>query len=291
MHETECDTKVAVITGAASGIGLALARCCLQQHMHVVIADISNKHLQSIVGELNQQYSTQIVGILCDVRKSHDVKQLARKVYKQFNHVDLLINNAGISGPISPLWDLSLTQINNVLKTNVLGIIHGIQSFFPFALQKQPRFHVVNMASVYGLCSGSGVSAYAMSKHAVVALSESLYFDIKRLDYPIDVSVVCPSLVNTNLLASSSVNDNFLHEQVAELMRHCRPAEDVAEYIMKEVHKKVFYILPDKEIKDYCEHRMEAIIQQSVPHEHSLEQIMQALGRKEKRHHRSCKNA
>jgi short-subunit dehydrogenase len=141
--------------------------------------------------------------------------------------------------------------------------------------------HIVNMSSFYGLCSGSQMAAYAMSKHAVVALSESLYFDLKRLNKPVDVSVVCPSFANTQLLVNSPPkSSDKLHQLMSELMARSRPPEDIADCILREVKKKTFYILPDKEVKDYCEQRTHAIVNQTNPHRHSLEKIISSLSQR-----------
>ena len=125
------------------------------------------------------------------------------------------------------------------------------------------------------------MAAYAMSKHAIVALSESLYFDLKRLDKSVDISVVCPSFVNTDLIHNSKPKDaNPLQDIVHQLVQRSRPADDVADYILREVKNGSFYILPDKEVKDYCLQRTQAIVDQTQPHEHSLEKIIRSLSRR-----------
>ncbi len=275
------NTNVAVITGAAGGIGLALAKACASKGMRVVMADIANTALTYEVAQLKASTGADVLGVVCDVSKRCDVEQLAEKTYDRFNQVDLLINNAGVSGPLAPFWEISTEQVHHVLDVNLYGVIHGVQVFLPLMFQQKSRSHLVNMASFYGLCSGSQMAAYAMSKHAIVALSESLYFDLKRLNKPIDCSVVCPSFANTQLLANSAPqSSDKLHTLVSALMERSRPAADIADYILREVDNKTFYILPDKEVKDYCEQRTRAIIHQSPPHEHSLEKIIATLSRR-----------
>ena len=117
-----------------------------------------------------------------------------------------------------------------------------------------------------------------MSKHAIVALSESLYFDLRRLNKPIHVSVVCPSFTNTNLLANSeSLNGSALHHRLRRLMTQGHPAEDLAQCIISEIKNKNFYILPDKEVKTYCEQRSQAILNQTLPYQHNVEKILDSL--------------
>lgn len=270
--------RVAVITGAASGIGLALTKACMQNDMHVVMADNAVTALSDKLEALSLQANTELLGVVCDVTKLEDVRQLAKKTLERFNRVDLLINNAGISGPLAPIWEQTTEQVRQVIDVNLHGVIHGVQVFLPFMFKQLHRSQLVNMASFYGLCSGSQLASYAMSKHAIVALSESLYFDLRRMNKPVDVSVVCPSFANTQLLANSSpLCPDRLHSMVGALIERSRSAEDVADHIMRELDKKTFYILPDKEVKDYCEQRTKAIVEQNPPHEHSVEKIIASL--------------
>lgn len=276
--------KLAVITGAAGGIGLALAKACILENMHVVMVDIDESALQLQVDQLRMALHSEVVGISCDVTNEVQVKQLAKRTFELFGRVDLLINNAGISGPLAPIWELSVGQVQRVLDVNLYGVVHCIQAFLPFLFQQPQHSHIVNMASFYGLCSGSGMAAYAMSKHAIIALSESLYFDLRRLQKNVDVSVACPSFTNTQLLSNSEPSSGMsagfgLHKIVGELMARSRPAEDVADCIMREINNKTFYILPDIEVKQYIEERSRAIIDQTSPHEHSLEKIFNALSK------------
>lgn len=277
----ESTKRVAVITGAASGIGLALAQTCIQRGMQVVMADISTTALCDCVEQLSSTKDVGVLGIVCDVTKPDNLRHLAKETMERFNRVDWLFNNAGISGHLAPVWELTNEHIRKVMDVNLHGVIHGVQAFLPLMFKQQHRSHIINMASFYGLCSGSQMSAYAMSKHALVALSESLYFDLRRLDKPVDVSVVCPSFANTKLLSSSEpLHNNTLHRLVSDLIARSRPAEDVASHVVREVEKNTFYILPDKEVKDYCEQRTRAITEQTPPHQHSLEKIITSLSKR-----------
>lgn len=276
--------QVAVITGAASGIGLALAKACLQDGMDIVMADVAVQALNDQASHLQAMSNAKISAVACDVSKWDDVQHLAEQAYEQFHRVDLLINNAGVSGPLAPLWELDNSQIHHVLDVNLHGVIHGVQIFLPLMFEQSHRSQIVNMASFYGLCSGSQMAAYAMSKHAIVALSESLYFDLQRLQKPVDVSVVCPSFANTQLLVNSSPpHQDKLHSMVSGLIERGRPAEDVAEYILRKIKSKTFYILPDKEVKEYCEQRTKAIIGESPPYQHSMEKIIASLSQRAKK--------
>lgn len=273
--------RVVVITGAASGIGFELAKSCLQRGMHVVMADNATTLLCDQVEHLSSYGEHSVLGVVCDVTKAESVQNLAKKSFERFQRVDWLFNNAGISGQLAPVWELTSEHIHKVMDVNLYGVIHGIQAFLPYFFRQSHRAHVINMASFYGLCSGSQMAAYAMSKHAILALSESLYFDLQRLNKPVDVSVACPSFVNTQLLVNSSPDCNdSLHDMFCDLIARSRPAEDVAEHLIREVEKNTFYILPDKEVKEFCLQRAEAIANQTAPHQHSLEKIVASLSKR-----------
>lgn len=277
----ESNQKVAVITGAASGIGLALAQVCLQRGIRVVMADNAVTTLCDRVEQLSHQSKTEVLGVVCDVTKAESLRHLAKQTYEHFNRVDWLFNNAGVSGHLAPIWELTNEHIRKVMDINLYGVIHGLQAFLPLMFKQSHRSHIINMASFYGLCSGSQMAAYAMSKHAIVALSESLYFDLTRLEKPVDVSVVCPSFAQTQLITNSTpLHTDKLHDMVAELVARSRPADDVANHIVKEVENKTFYILPDREVKEYCEQRTKAIIEQTEPYQHSLEKIIVSLSKR-----------
>ncbi|MFC7780325.1 SDR family oxidoreductase [Legionella taurinensis] len=273
--------RVAVITGAASGIGLALTQACIRRGIHVVMADNAVSTLCDQVEQLSAATSTEVLGVVCDVSRPESLRHLVKQTFERFNRVDLLFNNAGISGHFAPVWELTSEHIRKVMDVNLFGVIHGLQAFLPVLFKQDHPSHVINMASFYGLCSGSQMAAYAMSKHAIVALSESLHFDLQRLEKPVSVSVVCPSFANTPLLSHSApLHVDTLHTMLEELIARSRPAEDVAEHILKEVEKGTFYILPDREVKEYCEQRTRAIIEQEPPHQHSLEKIISSLSRR-----------
>jgi short-subunit dehydrogenase len=275
MNETKL---VSVITGAASGIGFALAQACVQRRMHVVMVDNAAAALKEKAAQLRSQAESEVIEEICDVRKFSELERVANNTIKKFERVDILVNNAGISGNLAPIWEIPLDEIDNVLQVNLHGVLHGVKAFSPFLFQQTHRSHIINMASFYGLCSGSLLALYAMSKHAILALSESLYFDLHRLKKPVDVSVVCPSFANTNLLTHSAPGQqNKLHQMLSALVDRSRPAEEVADYIMRQAELKQFYILPDKEVKDYCEQRTQAIIEQRTPYQHSVEKIIASL--------------
>lgn len=274
---------VAVITGAASGIGFALARCCFEKNMHVVLADRDKLLLQDRLAHWEGLSATspRVFGLFCDVTQEESLKRLAEQTFTLFNRVDWLFNNAGICHSPQPIWALETKVIENVIDVNVLGTLHGIRAFLPFIFKQKNPAHIINMASIYGLCSGSYVGAYSLSKHAVLALTEALYFDLKQQGLAIDLSVVCPSFVNTSLLDKEfSLQQNKIQQKMRDWMRFSASPEDLAHYIIREVEKKTFYILPHKEIKPMFEQRVQAIIEESEPALHNIEKMMQSLAKR-----------
>jgi len=270
--------RVAVITGAASGIGLALSKACVASGIHVVMADNRVTALCDRVEQLSETATSEVMGVVCEVSKIECLRQLAKQTFERFERIDWLFNNAGISGHFAPVWELTSEHIRKVMDINLYGVLNGIQAFLPLMFKQTHRAHIINMASCYGLCSGSQVSAYSMSNHAIVALSESLYFDLERLQKPVSVSVVCPSFTNTQLLANSTpLHEDRLHAKLSEFITQSRPAEEVAAYILKEIKKGTFYILPDDEVKYFCEQRTKAIMDEQQPYSHQLEKIMSSF--------------
>ncbi len=189
--------KVAVVTGGASGIGLALAKCALDRGMKVVIADIEATALDSAVEKLEAKQ--QLLPVVTDVSCTTSVEDLARRTFDAFGPAQLLFNNAGVGGG-GLLWEQSDADWDWVLGVNLKGVINGVRAFTPTMIAAGEG-HIVNTASIAGLMSAPGTSTYTVSKHAVVALSEVLYGDLRNTQAKVGVSVLCPSYVNTNIYA------------------------------------------------------------------------------------------
>ncbi|HAT8178752.1 TPA: SDR family NAD(P)-dependent oxidoreductase [Legionella pneumophila] len=267
--------NVVIITGAASGIGHALCRVCLQKEKTVIMVDNNADKLNKEATEFLKEFPNQVISAPCDVTQPIEVEQLSQFVYEQLGQIDWIFNNAGIMGKLLPAWELQSIDISQVMDVNLYGMVNMIRAFSPYLFKQNFRSHIINMASMYALCTGSQMSAYSMSKHAVLALSESLYFDLNRLKKPVDISVVFPSFTDTSLLSNSAKFDTSpINSQLNELLAHSRPAIEVAEHIVKEVEQKRFYILPDKEVKGYCENRTNAILLQENPYYNSVEKLM-----------------
>lgn len=275
--------RVAVITGAASGIGLALSLVCLQKGITVVMTDKDASKLNDEANRLIAKFPDQVFHVPCDITNTDEVNQLVQFTSKELGRVDWIYNNAGIIGNLAPVWELKPEQINQVMDVNLYGMINVIQAFIPLLFKQNFNSHIINIASLYALCSGSQMASYAMSKHAVLALTESLYFDLQRLEKPVQLSIAFPSFTDTSLLSNQSVEKNSaFHDSLNSLMSHSRPAMEVAQHIVHEVEQQRFYIMPDKEVKGYCEERTKSILLQDKPHLNNIEKLIGSLLKRKK---------
>jgi NAD(P)-dependent dehydrogenase (short-subunit alcohol dehydrogenase family) len=191
--------RVAVVTGTASGIGLAMATRFAAAGMKLVLADIETAALQRALAQLQGQGATAIA-VTVDVADAASVERLADAAYQSFGAVHLLCNNAGVASPalLQPIWENSLADWQWVLAVNLMGVVHGVRSFVPRMLARGDEGHIVNTASVAGLLTGSG--PYSASKHGVSCLTEGLYKDLKAAGARLSASVLCPGVIRTQIL-------------------------------------------------------------------------------------------
>jgi NAD(P)-dependent dehydrogenase (short-subunit alcohol dehydrogenase family) len=190
--------QVAVVTGAAQGLGRALAAGLLDRGVSVVLVDTAQDRLRD-TAEAFTARGGQVLPVVADVSDAAAVGELASRTLDHFGRVDVVVNNAGITaGNVRPLWQTDPEDWRRVLAVNLLGVVHGIQAFVPH-LVTAGAGHVVNIASLAGLIVAPFGSAYCASKHAVVAISETLRAELDMLGLPIGVTVVCPAYVRTSL--------------------------------------------------------------------------------------------
>ncbi len=195
--------KTAIITGAASGFGREFALLAAHQGMKLVLADV--QPLDAIADEV-RALGAEVVGESCDVRDGAQVDALAQVAMRRFGAIHLVFNNAGV-GAGGLLWENTQADWEWVLGVNLWGVIHGVRAFTPLMLacaKQDPHYegHIVNTASMAGLLAPPLMGAYNVSKHAVVALTETLYHDLTLVDAPIGVSLLCPYFVSTGISQS-----------------------------------------------------------------------------------------
>jgi NAD(P)-dependent dehydrogenase (short-subunit alcohol dehydrogenase family) len=275
----EFQGKVAVVTGAASGIGRALAERCAQEGMKVVLADIEEQTLMQARQELKAA-GAQVLAIPTDVSKVGDVEALAEKAFDTYGAVHLLFNNAGV-GAGTIIWESTLADWEWSLGINLWGVIYGIRAFVPRMLEQDTEGHIVNTASVAGLTSGPGLGIYKVTKHGVVTLSETLHHELALRGAKVKASVLCPGFVNTRIMDSvrnrpARLQNDPAEEQLGpesealvQLMRQAveagMPPHQVADIVFKAIRDERFYILTHPELKEAVRVRMEDILQERNP--------------------------
>jgi NAD(P)-dependent dehydrogenase (short-subunit alcohol dehydrogenase family) len=268
---------VAVITGGASGLGLAMARRFAREGMKLVLADVQQDTLNRAVQEFEAQ-KVPVIGVRTDVSKAVDIEALADKTLKTFGAVHVLCNNAGVA-PGGAVWENSAADWEWIMGVNVMGVIHGVRVFTPIMIKQDDEGHIVNTASVAGLLTLPGMGIYCVSKHAVVALSECLHHDLIERGTKLRASVLCPAYVPTAISDSERNRPEHLRdnrersaEEIArdEQLRHAVrsgriSAEQVAEAVFDAVAQERFYILTHKKIKGAIETRMQDILLERLP--------------------------
>ena len=267
--------KVAVVTGAASGIGRALALRFANAGMRVVLADVDTGALDEAVREVGAA-GTEAIGVRTDVSKGPEVEALAKATLDRFGAVHVLCNNAGVA--VSGLcWTHTVADWEWVLGVNLWGVIHGVRVFTPLMLA-QGEGHIVNTASLAGLLSGTAGAIYGVTKHGVVTLSETLYRDLQMIGAPVGVSVLCPGFVSTRIADAARNRPPELadtaerppgYEEMEQMGRHLissgSPPAMVADKVFEAIRAERFYVLPHPDWKDQIETRMQDILQEHNP--------------------------
>jgi len=272
--------KVAVITGGGRGIGRGLALHCAKEGMKVVLAGIGMASLSKTAAEL-QALGTEVLAVQTDVAKAEDLERLAQKTVERFGAVHLLINNAGVGGG-STTWGSTLADWEWVFGVNVWGVIHGLRSFVPIMLEQSEPSHIVNVSSISGLITHAGGGVYRATKHTVVAISETLFFELADKTDKVKVSVFCPAGVQTDIgtanrnrpatlqndptyqpeiLPESAKTGAIIRKEVAE----GQMPEQVAAFVFQAIREERFYILSHPEKNAAIRLRMEDILQGRDP--------------------------
>lgn len=269
--------KVAVISGAASGIGRAIAERCVSEGMKVVLADVDEASLARAEAEL-KALGGDALGVRTDVSKRSDMEQLARRTLDAFGLVHLLVNNAGV-GAGGTAWEATWNDWEWVIGVNLWGVIHGVKVFTPLMLAQNTECHIVNTASAAGLLVGGGSAPYATSKHAVVALSESLYLALQQRKALVKVSVLCPGLVRTNIANSEDHRPAGLKNEPVEMSPEMRaglaafkkfieaamPPAQVADVVFEAVRNDQFYVLTHPDWLEVVRMRTDDLLRMENP--------------------------
>lgn len=218
--------KTAVITGAASGIGAALATKAGALGMNVVLADVATDDAEAVARTLA---GVETLVVHCDVSDEASIRALADAAYERFGTVDLLCNNAGIvpGGRHRLVWEYTAGDWQWSIGVNLFGVTHGLRVFVPRMIAAQRPAHILNTASVAGFVSGSGSACYGAAKHAMVRVTEALDAGLKQVEAPIGVTMLCPGLVRTQIYEAERLRP-------AALADHERPVESTDLDAMRE---------------------------------------------------------
>ena len=296
---TDFKGKTAVLTGAGSGFGLECARIAAQRGMNVVLVDVQQDALDSAKAEVIA-LGAQTLAFKLDVASAEQMEAMGKAVYERFGAPHLVFNNAGV-GSGGLIWENTLKDWEWVMGVNVMGVVHGVRIFTPMMLAAAGadaawRGHIVNTASMAGLLNAPNMGVYNVSKHAVVALSETLYQDLQLVTDQIGASVLCPFFVATGIAQS--------HRNRPEDLKGAKPtksqligqamtgkavdsgkvsAANVAQLVFDAVIANQFYIYSHPKAIKSVQTRMEDVLQVRNPtspfaHKPEIgEQLKQAL--------------
>jgi NAD(P)-dependent dehydrogenase (short-subunit alcohol dehydrogenase family) len=275
--------KVAVITGAASGIGRAMVDRFGAAGMKVVLADIEKAALDEAVSAVTAA-GVDAIGVPTDVSDGAAVEALRDAALDRYGAIHLACNNAGV-GTGGKIWEQTVEDWQWVLGVNLWGVIHGVRTFVPVML-RQGEGHIVNTASMAGLTSPPFMGIYNVTKHGVVTLSETLHAELQLETADVDVSVLCPGWVNTNLAdaernrpGQSSFSDavsedgGSLRDVLSGLLATGLDPAAVAELVFEAVRDRRFYVLTHPEWNVMISNRTDNIVNGQDPRLAMLPQV------------------
>lgn len=268
--------QVAVVTGAASGIGFALAEAFAAKGLRVALADVEEAALAQAEATLRERGADTLC-VPVDVADAGQVEALAERAYGAFGAVHVVCNNAGVSGDFRPVWEQSLESWEWVLGVNLWGVIYGVRAFVPRMLDGGAAGHIVNTASIAGVVSMPLGSPYHVSKHGVVTLSESLAHELQARKSSIGVSVLCPGYVRTQIADAARNRPEHLRgegnsakeerwvDSIRQVLARGTPPEEIAACVSAGIEEDRFYVFSHPEWLEAAEGRFRAILSGDAP--------------------------
>jgi len=260
--------KVVVVTGAASGIGLALASKFGAEGMKVVMADIEAPALETAAASLPS--SVERITVICDVSRGEQIEDLRAAAIDAFGAVHVVCNNAGVGGG-GAMADMNVDDWKWVIDVDLWSVIHGVRVFLP-GLVEQGEGHIVNTASVAGLFSAPFMGPYNIAKYGVVALSETLSSELRMQQSPVGVSVLCPSWVKTRIASSarnkpgaSAEDADMLAGIVQPLIDSGMDPDEVADEVVQAVKDGRFWIITHDDTAGAVTLRTRSILEGTDP--------------------------
>ena len=294
----EFSGKTAVVTGGASGMGYAFAERFAAEGMNVVLADIETDALQAAVTRLEQQ-ERNVIGVEVNTLQRETLENLRDQVIDQYGNIHVLCNNAGVTsrrdgglgagtGAV-PVWEVPDSTWDWVMGVNFWGVLYGLQVFVPSMLEHGEVGHIVNTASVAGLIPGA--SAYSVSKHGVLTLTEGLWHHLRAADSNISASVLCPGFVNTQINEAERNRPSEFGESIEanEAQRMASQVflgggmdpNDVANLVWQAMVNDHLYILPHDGWRDVIRGRVEAVLESTQPVDVDFQRMMERRGQGE----------
>lgn len=273
--------RTAVLTGAGSGFGLECARLGARLGMNLVLADVQADALEAAASEM-RAIGVPVLAQQLDVSDAAAVQALAQATQERFGAPHLVFNNAGVGG-CGLVWETSLREWQWVLGVNLMGVVHGVRAFTPLMLaaaQADPQWsgHIVNTASMAGMVNMPNMGVYNVSKHAVVALSETLHQDLALVSDQVHASVLCPFYVPTGISNSQRNRPDALQDDAltasqrigqamgAKAVHSAKvSAAEVAQMVFEAVRERRFYIYSHPQTLGSVQTRMEDVLQQRNP--------------------------
>jgi NAD(P)-dependent dehydrogenase (short-subunit alcohol dehydrogenase family) len=284
----EFEGRVAVITGAASGIGLGIAEVLANNGMKVMMADIEEEALGREAERLRAANFDATAGVT-DVSRIESLENLLTRTIETYGKVNVLCNNAGVAGGGGPIWQTTERDWQWVMGVNLMGVVHGVRVFVPHMLEHGEEGHVVNTSSILGLVSGGG-GIYDVTKHAVTRLTEGLYVDLRAAGAQISASVLCPGMIATNIITSQRnrpeelANDTsqVSHTELNQMMQARdemakrfqemgMPPMEVGEKVLDAISNDRFYVLTHPENMAGVRRRFETILNLEQPQPRNLQ--------------------
>jgi NAD(P)-dependent dehydrogenase (short-subunit alcohol dehydrogenase family) len=233
--------RVAVVTGAASGIGLAVVEAFTELGVRVVVADVDGESLRAQATRLSDG-GAQIHAVTVDVRDPDEVERVAAEAVERFGTLNIAVNNAGVvNGGYS--WELPLEDWHRVIDIDLWGVIHGIRAFVPRIIAAGEEGHVVNTASMAAVVARDRLGPYTVAKHGVLGLSDVLRAELASLDAPVGVSVVMPGMIKTGMNPIGTVSAAVVAANVVDAIRRDRSYVFTDDHSTAEVDERLRGIL------------------------------------------------
>ncbi|MFJ7954740.1 SDR family NAD(P)-dependent oxidoreductase [Streptomyces sp. NPDC096319] len=244
--------RTAVITGASSGIGAGLARHAAGLGMKLVLADIAADRLAAFAEELRAD-GAEVETVVTDVADPASVEALADTAYARFGVVDLLVNNAGIM-TMGYSWEIPAERWDAMLRVNIGGYVNGIRAFVPRMLERGEKAWVVNVSSIGGMLPSPLMAPYSVTKFGTLALTESLHYEMLMKGAPVQVSVVTPGSVRSEIFKAARPGETappeiaaFNDQLQAMADEHGLTPEEHAERVFEMVAEGRYWAIPQPE--------------------------------------------